>query len=194
MKLRKIPCLLCAILLAGALGACGIEPADTGSQVNGQNDVDLSSADNETSDQDQMPEEYYYSINEILQQDPMDQFRLLIQNSIVPEESASASEKLSNRICENIKVSEISRNDSGIRVRITYPNVADAFLEVYNAAGDDTLVKDIYAEVERRIQNGECELVTREYDVPYAQDGVALDFGEEIADALSGGLYSMEWR
>ncbi|MBQ0043121.1 MAG: hypothetical protein KBS85_07405 [Lachnospiraceae bacterium] len=132
------------------------------------------------------------SINEILTKDPLEQIKLLVETSIVPENEANASERLSNRICERIQIEEVSRNSSGIVVRIIYPNVADAFLEVYNAASDDTLAKDIYSEVERRLRNGECPMVSDEFSIGYSADGVALDFGEDVANALTGGLYSVE--
>lgn len=140
---------------------------------------------------ERVTEEYSYSISEILEQTPDEQIRLFIQNSIVPDEEASASEKLSNCICKRISYKMVSTTDTEVKAEITYPDAASAYRECLLNASSDETINEFYKRVTDMVESEKYEYITKVITLQYETDGVALVYNDEIVDALTGGLFAM---
>lgn len=140
---------------------------------------------------DRSDNESEYTLSEILSQKPIDQMRLLINNSLVPESEANASQHLTNLICERITYTLVSEDSEKVTFDISYPDVAVLYRAALIEANEDTSLDDIYNKVSKNLENGSYETVAETITLSYAEDKVALIYDATIANALTGGLYNM---
>lgn len=108
-----------------------------------------------------------------------------------PYSELTTSEKISYQLVKQVSVETIDETDEYATVEITYPDVADAFEELYDGANDAEKIEQLYSSVLERLEKEEVDIIQKEIDVEYNDEHTGILWTDTLVDAMSGGLYSL---
>lgn len=117
-----------------------------------------------------------------------------LDSSMVAEEEATPSEKLTNTIINATYVKILEDNGDSCKLEITYPDVKTAFIEAFEMLPEEVSEEQMnvfYAGLEEMVLGEEVEIltVTVEMDIARDENGHKyLEWTREGMSATTGGL------
>lgn len=116
---------------------------------------------------------------------------------IVSDDELSAEQKVRNAILENTKITVNSANEESANISVEYPNVADLLIKASAKLPEnatDTDVENMYTSIAEAIEDKGVDIIEKTIDVVLIEkDGIwNVQWTDELYDAVTGGLYSIE--